>query len=130
LVVTDYKLGAVDQRRAIGAFEKEGIVQLPLYAAVAARRLGLSVAGGLYRSVRASKPRGFVRTDLASPAFVRTDVVDADAIDSCLAFAIERANAAVAGMRSGDIHPEPRGGVCPPYCAARSHCAEWRGARA
>jgi ATP-dependent helicase/DNAse subunit B len=130
LVVTDYKLGAVDSRRGVGGFETEGLVQLPLYAVVASRRLGLAVAGGLYRSVRDSKPRGFVREDVASGAFVSTDFVEAKAIDACIDSAIERATESVGRMRAGDIRAEPRSGVCPSYCFARAFCAEWSGGNA
>lgn len=130
LVVTDYKLGTVDQRRAVAAFEAEGLVQLPLYALVAGRRLGLDVAGAVYRSVSGTKPRGFVREDLASSDFVRTDVVTAADVEALTSAAVERASKAVAGMRSGDIRPEPLGGTCPSYCPARGFCSEWRPGRA
>jgi RecB family exonuclease len=130
LVVTDYKLGTVDQRRAVAAFGPEGLVQLPLYALVAGRRLGLDVAGGVYRSVSGTKPRGFVREDLASSDFVRTDSVGAADVECLMCTAVERASAAVVGMRSGDIRAEPLGGKCPAYCPARGFCAEWRPGRA
>lgn len=129
LVVTDYKLGTVDAGRGVQRFEAEGLVQLPLYAAVAARRLGLTVGGGIYRSIRGGKPRGFISDALADGQFVRTDVVAEDEVQAVLAGALERADEAVARMRSGDIHPEPLNGSCPPYCPAASFCTEWREGR-
>lgn len=129
LVISDYKLGAVTSARGKQAFEAEGLVQLPLYALVASRRLGLAVAGGLYRSVRGGRPRGFVGTALAAEGFVRTDKVDADGIEDLLDGAVARAAEAVRCMREGAIDPEPRKGTCPAYCGARQFCTEWRPGR-
>jgi RecB family exonuclease len=129
LVVTDYKSGTSVSTRALAKFEAEGIVQLPLYAAVAARRLGLTVAGGMYRPIGGGKPRGFVSEALRSADFVRTDIVGDDVIASAIDAAEQRAALAVERMRAGDIRPDPRGGSCPGYCAARGFCPDWRPAR-
>jgi len=130
LIVTDYKMGGVGSNRGAARFQDEGIVQLPLYVAVATRRLGLRAAGGLYREVSAAKPRGFVSDRLDPRAFVRTDVVGDDAIAGILDAAIEMASGAVTRMRAGDIEQSPRGGTCPSYCPARGFCAGWRPSRA
>lgn len=129
LVVTDYKLGTVDAGRGVQRFEAEGLVQLPLYAVVAARRLGLSVSGGIYRSIRGGKPRGFISDTLADGQFVRTDVLAEDGIQTVLAEALMRADEAVTRMRAGEIRPEPLSGSCPPYCPAAPFCSEWREGR-
>lgn len=129
LVVTDYKLGGVGTYARAG-FEKSGIVQIPLYAAVAARRLGRTVAGGIYRSLTGSgKPRGFVSSELDSGAFVRTDVVERVELEELVAGAIARAAEAVARMREGEIEATPPRGGCPSYCTARSFCTGWRPGR-
>lgn len=130
LVVTDYKLGAVDHTRTYARFVDEGLVQLPLYAAVAARRLGLTVAGGVYRSMKGGKPRGFVDAVLADGSFVRNDAVDAETARQVVADAIEMAREAVAGMRGGRIAPVPPERGCPAYCSARAFCADRRPAHA
>lgn len=129
LFVIDYKLGTVDQKRGVTAFESEGLVQLPLYAAAASRRLGLEIAGGAYRPIGESKPRGFVREDLRSPTFVGNDVVGFAEAEDVIKAAIGRAAQAVEGLRSGNIAACPRGGKCPPYCPAIAFCAEWRPGR-
>jgi len=129
LVVSDYKLGAVTSARGMQAFDAEGLVQLPLYALVASRRLGLGVAGGLYRSVKGGRPRGFVGTALAGEGFVRTDRADAAGIEELLAGAVARAAEAVRCIRRGAIDPQPRRGACPAYCGARQFCTEWRPGR-
>lgn len=130
LVLTDYKSGRIGPEHGVAKFEEQGVVQLPLYAAVAARRIGIPVVAGMYRSLRGGKPRGFVHADVHSNAFVRTDVVeDAEAMNARVAEAVARASQAVDRLRSGDISPEPRGGICPPFCAARSFCAGWRPGR-
>jgi ATP-dependent helicase/DNAse subunit B len=126
LVVTDYKLGGISHTRAHTHFASEGLVQLPLYAAVAARRLGRAAAGGVYRSMKGGKPRGFIDTSIGDGAFVRTDRVDAAAAQAVISGAIERTREAVGGMRAGRIDAEPPSAGCPGYCAARTFCAEWR----
>jgi len=121
LVVTDYKSGTLGAGWGHGAFEREGRVQLPLYARVAGRRLGREVAGGLYRPIGSGRPRGFVRSDLSGPTFLRTDRVDGSSIQLLIDDAVRRAAGAVDGMRSGVIEPNDRKD-CPEYCPARNVC--------
>lgn len=132
LVLTDYKSGRIGPEHGVAKFEVEGTLQLPLYAAVAQRRLGGSVAAVLYRSFRGGKPRGMVRADVAADgSFVSTDVLpDATAVEAEIRVAIERARGAIERMRTGDIAAEPRSGACPPYCPATGFCAGWRPGRA
>lgn len=129
LVVTDYKLGGLDAGRGAQRFASGGLVQLPLYAEVASRRLGLAVGGGIYRSIQGGKPRGFISDALADAGFVRTDVLTGEGVQAVVADSLERAEEAVGRMRSGDIGPEPLGGTCPPYCPAVSFCNERRAGR-
>ena len=91
-------------------------------AHVASRRLGLEVAGGLYRSVRHGRARGFIRDDCAAGQFTRTDVRSAADIDVLVEEAVARARSAVEGIRQGVIAAQPRKRPCPSYCAARSIC--------
>jgi ATP-dependent helicase/DNAse subunit B len=126
LVVTDYKRGAPGPERCGARFATEGLVQLPLYAAVASRRLDRSIAGGVYRSGACPKPRGFIHSDVADRAFVSTDIFEADAIETLVADAIRRSGEAIEGIRAGRIAADPLGGACPGYCPARGFCAEGR----
>ena len=126
LVVIDYKRTDRSSRWSFVNFADEGLVQLPLYALVASRRLGRSVAGGLYRSIGRDKPRGFVHDALADPALVKNDVVDTAAMKSLIADALERTARAVEGMRAGVIDARTPAGGCPGYCPARRMCTEWR----
>lgn len=130
LVVMDYKLGREADGRAVAKFEGEGIVQAPLYAAVAGRRLGRRVAGGVYRPIGGGKPRGFIDEAMGVEGFVRTDRRSAADIEALIAEAVSRAAGAVEGMRAGEIAARPRGVTCPSYCPARGFCAEWRPGRA
>jgi hypothetical protein len=130
LVVMDYKLGREATGRAVAKFADEGIVQAPLYAAVAGRRLGRRVAGGVYRPIGGGKPRGFIDEAIGADGFVRTDRRSAAEIEALIADAVTRAAAAVEGMRGGEIPARPRGATCPSYCPARGFCAEWRPGRA
>jgi ATP-dependent helicase/DNAse subunit B len=122
LFVTDYKLGAVGPERSVAKFAERGLVQLPLYAYVASKRLGLDVAGAAYRSITRGDLRGFVTEGLRGKPFVSTDVVPSGEVEAIIGFARERASEAVAGMRAGAIEAEPSDGRCPPYCAARPFC--------
>jgi ATP-dependent helicase/DNAse subunit B len=122
LFVIDYKSSTPDSGMARAKLLEHGLVQLPLYAAVASRRLGLSVAGAAYRGIAGTRPRGFLRDDLAGPPFYDNDAADADTIDAIIEATVARAAEAVAGMRAGAITPAPLKGVCPRYCAARAIC--------
>ncbi|MHB1135874.1 MAG: PD-(D/E)XK nuclease family protein [Coriobacteriia bacterium] len=122
LLITDYKLGAVGPERGVAKFAENGLVQLPLYAYVASKRLGLDVAGAVYRSITRGDLRGFVTEGLRGKPFVSTDVVSGGEVEAIIDFARERASEAVAGMRAGAITAAPSDGRCSPYCAARSFC--------
>lgn len=132
LIVSDYKSGTVSSRHARAAFAAQGLVQAPLYAVVASRRLGLEPAGAVYRSIRGGRPRGFIREDAfeSSPDLVRTDRVTPEEIEALIADAIDRAEVAVAGIRAGEIPAEPRDGRCPDYCPARAFCRRGGGTHA
>jgi RecB family exonuclease len=122
LVVIDYKSATPGSGMARAKLLEHGLVQLPLYAAVASRRLALSVGGAVYRGIAGTRPRGFVHDELAGRPFYDNDVADADTIDALIQATVERAAEAVAGMRSGNIAPDPLKGTCPSYCAARAVC--------
>lgn len=122
LVVTDYKLGSVGPERGVARFEDNGLVQLPLYAYVASQRLGLEVAGAVYRSITKGELRGFVSEGLRGKPFVSTDIVDDPGMGTVIESARERAREAVRGMQAGQIDATPAGDRCSPYCAARSFC--------
>lgn len=125
LLITDYKLGAVGAERGVARFEERGLVQLPLYAYVASRRLGLEISGAVYRSITRGDLRGFVGEGLRGKPFVSTDMVDAAGMQRVIDSARERAMQAVSGMRAGEIDAAPAGDRCSPYCAARLFCPEW-----
>ncbi|MBN2247136.1 MAG: PD-(D/E)XK nuclease family protein [Coriobacteriia bacterium] len=122
LFVMDYKLGAVGAERGVTRFAERGLVQLPLYAYVASKRLGLEVAGAVYRSIKHGDLRGFVNESLRGKPFVSTDMVGADGIGEVIQVARDRAYEAVRGMRAGAIDADPADGRCSPYCIARPFC--------
>lgn len=119
LVVIDYKA-----KRAVtlADIRREGLVQLQLYAIAASSRMGLPVAGGLYRSLATSGDRGFVSVPIGG-AFKAADVVDATGIEELLAGAVETARTAFEGMRAGRIAPVPSAERCE-YCTAYSFCPQ------
>lgn len=118
LIIIDYK---ASRAASLAQIEKQGLVQLQLYAAVASRRLGLPIAGGLYRGLSSRSDRGFV-LDGVNGRFVSTDIVDRQRIDDVIAEAVQAAECAVEGMRAGRIEPVVDQDGCG-TCGARSFCA-------
>ena len=119
LVVIDYKRGHASSRTDIG---RDGLVQLQLYALAASSRMGLPVAGGLYRSLSSGSDRGFMASEVRG-AFAGADVVDPETMAEILDRAVDGARSAVAGMRSADIAPSPDVARCP-FCLALPFCPE------
>jgi RecB family exonuclease len=119
LVIVDYKRSHAS---SLAEIRREGLVQLPLYAAAASDALGLPVAGGLYRSLKEGSDRGFVLPTVPG-AFKAADVVDRDAIDGLVSETVGLALRAVARMREGDIGPTPSAPGCR-YCSAAGFCDE------
>jgi ATP-dependent helicase/nuclease subunit B len=119
LMVVDYKRS---RAASLADIRREGLVQLQLYAVAASKRLGLPVAGGVYRSLSTGEARGFVRDDVLG-LFKPRDLVDGDELERVLEEAVVAARDAVAGMRSGRIQPSPKRERCA-YCSASPFCRE------
>jgi RecB family exonuclease len=117
LVVIDYKRS---KAKSLAEIRREGLVQLQLYAVAASLRLGMPVAGGIYRSLSTGADRGFVSSSVAG-AFYDNDRCAPSEIDEVLEQAVETARDAVAGMRRGTITPSPDAKRCP-YCSALPFC--------
>lgn len=126
LLVTDYKSGSsVPGRRS---WEKEQLVQLPLYLHVASSVLELEPVGAVYRSFRGGRPRGVWRSDseLCECGWVSTDRVDRGEMDGIVSVAVDALTHAVGGMRAARIGPEPLSpGACR-TCPAARLCGEAR----
>jgi hypothetical protein len=116
----------VDYKRTSAAslkhIERDGLVQLQLYAVAASRVLGIPVAGGLYRSLKDSSDRGFVLRGVPG-SFKPADVVERDRLDALLEAATERAVRVAGVMRAGRIEPTPSADACR-YCAASGFCGK------
>ena len=119
LIVIDYKRS---KARSYAEMGREGLVQLQLYALAASLRLGMPVAGGLYRSLSTGGDRGFVSAAVTGSFFAR-DVAEPAAIEALLEEAVVTARAALEGMRAGDIAPSPEAKRCA-YCSALPFCPE------
>jgi ATP-dependent helicase/nuclease subunit B len=117
LVIIDYKRSSAP---SLADMRRDALVQLPLYAAVASRRLGLPIAGGLYRSLAEDKDRGFVLRGVAG-AFKPKDVVEREELDVFVERAVDVAREAVEGMRSGRVAPAPLKERCA-FCSAAPFC--------
>lgn len=122
LVITDYKSERSPKGRE--GFERNGLIQVPLYALASASLLGAPVGAGLYRSLRSLDARGFRRdeVDLGGRGSGK-DVVDDAALEETLAAAAQHARQAAEGIRGGVIAPKPRAGACA-WCGARAFCGK------
>ncbi len=119
LVVVDYKRSTASSLSQIRA---KGLLQLQLYAAAASRRLGLPVAGGLYRALASTDgDRGFVLGDVEG-AFKPRDVIERAELADLLDVAVAAARSAAEGIRAGRIAPAPEAERCR-TCPAATFCA-------
>ncbi len=116
-IVQDYKSGSGAHSAA--QIESEGRLQIPLYLLALRDLVGIEPLGGLYRALAGSREaRGLVRADAADavPGLKRGDYVEEGEFRASVERASERARAAVARIRSGDVRHDPRGGSCPSWC--------------
>jgi RecB family exonuclease len=117
LVVVDYKRTNAASLKHI---ERDGLVQLQLYAVAASRVLGLPVAGGLYRSLKDGSDRGFMLAGV-SGAFKAADVVEPGRLEELLETAVGEARRVAGEIREGRIEQTPSTDACR-YCAASGFC--------
>lgn len=123
-VVLDYKSG---KATPVASFEKEGILQAPLYAEVVRRTFGGSIAGTFYRSLSAREPVGQCRGAFDADLLSGSELCQNDskvALGEVIESAISRATEAVEGIRSGRIQREPLSESSCVYCSARNWCSE------
>ncbi|MDP2233022.1 MAG: PD-(D/E)XK nuclease family protein, partial [Actinomycetota bacterium] len=121
-VVIDYKTGKVKPQ---ARFEADGVLQAPLYAEVARRILGGTVAGSFYRGLGSRRSTEQSRGMYDSELVFGDELVSTDTgacISEIIAFAITRAAGAAAGIRQGHIQREPLGENSCKYCKTRSWC--------
>jgi ATP-dependent helicase/DNAse subunit B len=127
-IIRDYKTG----KRVASApeFERKGTLQIQLYMLAVRRVLDLDPVAGLYQPLGAADPskrraRGLGLGDdprVGELRLVRTDKKSEDDFERALADAEERAAAAAARMRAGDIDRDPLNGECPKYCTFQPIC--------
>lgn len=126
VIVTDYKSSS--DVKGARTFDKWRILQIPVYAEAAGRALGLPVVGGVYRSIRTLKTRGFYDAESCEiPMHGSTrDALDTGAIAEILASAHELAKSAADGIRVGRIEPDPQTSDACAFCGAASLCPKAR----
>jgi RecB family exonuclease len=117
LVIVDYKRTNAASLKHI---QRDGLVQLQLYAVAASRVLGIPVAGGLYRSLKDGSDRGFVLAGV-SGAFKGADVIEPGPMQELLETAVGEARRVAGEMREGRIEQTPSADACR-YCAASGFC--------
>lgn len=123
-VVLDYKSGKATK---VASFEKEGVLQAPLYAEVVRRALGGNVVGTFYRSLSAREPVDQCRGVFDAGSLGGAELCDNDSkvpMHEAVESAARRAAEAVQGIRSGRIQREPLAQSSCKYCIARNWCSE------
>ncbi len=111
-LVIDYKSGQVGSRYSPGGMETHGSVQIPLYMEALRRQLGIDPVAGFVLPVKDGadpRPRGVIPEGdpgaIGERGTYRKGTVDE--VDQFLAEALELSQAAVEGIRAGEIlHPE------------------------
>lgn|GEM_PF-3311163 len=123
IVVMDYKSGSGILGH--GSFGSAGLLQLPVYAAVAARYFDRPIAAIVYRSLSTLQVRGAwnsARVDLSARG-TRTDTVDDEGMEKVIAQGEARLAEACAGIRAGKIAPQPVKGACR-FCPVSPVCEQ------
>jgi PD-(D/E)XK nuclease superfamily len=123
VVVTDYKLGS--KVHGLAGWQRQRLLQIPLYAWIASNSLDEPVAGGIYRSLASLDARGFWRADLCVPlgeGHAYSDGTDREGMEAALTAAQELAFAAIHGILEGAIEPEPATKESCTYCLAATFC--------
>lgn len=121
VVVTDYK----SARTLSGAksFAGNGVVQAPVYLAVAASQLGAAPLGCGYRSFRGHNVRGaWLSGAFEDSSWARGDALEESELSAVIEDATERLSEAVRRIRSGDITPQPLSRASCRSCAAATFC--------
>ncbi len=128
LVVTDYKLGG--KVHGLAAWEKQRLLQIPLYASIASDSLDQPVAGGVYRSLATLAARGFWRADLSVPlgdGHTYSDGTDGEGVAAAIRAARELALSSIHGALGGSIEPDPATNEACTYCLAAPFCPKAMG---
>lgn len=123
VVAIDYK--SSKDVRGHASFATHGLIQAPVYAMAASQAFDAPVVGGLYRSLRSLRTRGFY---LAGSLCLEGRGGDRDELaEESLNQVLDRATHLVAqaasGIRAGDIAPRPSRKSCA-ICGARKVCGE------
>jgi ATP-dependent helicase/DNAse subunit B len=130
-LVRDYKLGGKVAK--VADFEREGKVQLPLYALAAEQLFGLRPLGGLYMPLGATKdPKGRGLLNEEDPAIGLlgswgTDLLSGEAFRAELRRAVDTTLEAAKRLKRGGIERKPIKGICPSYCTFQAICRRERG---
>lgn len=121
-IVQDYKSGAAHSAATI---ERDGKLQIPLYLLVLRDLVGIEPIGGLYRSLTGEREaRGVLRAEEKDllPGLARNDYLSEGDFWAVVDAAADRARAAVARIRAGDVGHDPRDGECPTWCDLGPMC--------
>lgn len=121
VIVTDYKSSST--LSGAKAFAGNGIVQAPVYLAVAAAELRVPPLGCGYRSFKSHTVRGaWLGGAFDDCSWASVDALDEAGLRGVVQDAIERMTVAVEGIRSGDIAPRPLSRARCKSCAAATFC--------
>ncbi len=121
LVISDYKLS---QALGRGSWQSNVMLQIPLYADIAAQELSVPIVGGVYRSLKTGDARGFWLVDIVPLGEGRShkDATDETGLAEMIEWARATAGAAVEGIRDGLIEPNPAHRRACGTCLAAAFC--------
>jgi hypothetical protein len=108
----------------VQSFEGHGLLQVVVYAAAAGKLLGVPALGGVYRSMRSLKTRGFFdpdAVDLGGRGSGR-DSMGREAIDALFLRTQDRVAGLAASIREGRIPADPRDKSVCEHCLVRRLC--------
>jgi ATP-dependent helicase/DNAse subunit B len=134
-LIRDYKVKRVVTKGQ--NLEKEGKLQLQLYALALERLWGRRALGGVYVPLAGTsdhQPRGIALCDeadgkLAGLGLARYDLLEPDAFETALKQATEEARRIGLAMRKGKITRNPINDTCPVYCNFQAICRRERATR-
>jgi ATP-dependent helicase/DNAse subunit B len=122
-IVQDYKSG---EAHSAARIQSDRRLQIPLYVLALRDLVGMEPLGGLYRSLSGEREaRGLVRESARDdlPGLAPRDYVDEAEFWGAVEAAEDRARAAVARIRAGDVRHDPRwSDGCPSWCKLGSMC--------
>ncbi|HEY6960358.1 MAG TPA: PD-(D/E)XK nuclease family protein [Gaiellaceae bacterium] len=122
-IVQDYKSGRT--AHSAKQIDEDMRLQIPLYMLVLRDLVGIEPLGGVYRALAGARiTRGLLHKGAEDdlPGFQRNDYLEDEEFWRLVETSRDRALQYAQRIRAGDVHHDPKGGTCPPWCDLWSMC--------